>query len=704
MLMNKKIFILLLLCVLGLSVSADRAMPGLWRTLHLNDGTEVLAELKGDEYAHYWQSAVGEVFVERGNKFLRSTLEEVEQLAFERRTMMSAETVASARTRSVARSKDAFQGSKKGIIILVEFKDKSFSMESPQEYYTRMANEVGFSSGQQQGSVHDYFLEQSNGQFDLTFDVVGPVKMPQNFDYYGADGENGNIDVNAGSMLVTAINTVNASVNWADYDWNGDNEVEQIYFIYAGGGQATGAGSNTIWPHKHNFHSRKEFNYQPATKNGIILDVYACSNEVNQNNKVAGIGTLCHEFSHCMGLPDMYDTSGNSGNTAANYGMGTWDLMNSGSYNNNGYTPAGYTSWEKMMAGWLQPVELVTDTYVNNMMPLSQGGQSYIIYNPAYRNEFYMLEHRAKIGWDKKIPGEGMLVLYVDYDERIFNYYNAPNTYKQGINDHQRLTIFHADNTDQDRNESTDAYPFGDLNVLSNYSTPSAKLYNANTDGTKMMNIRVNRISKNDDGTMSFVFGDWANADDAVLFAESFDDCNGTGANDGNWMPFKVATGTFRPDNQGWSASYLKGGRHCARVGNMSAEDLISPSINFTGSTTLSFRAAPFTGEGTMTLTISLDNSDLTLSQTQFTLAQGEWGNFSTEISGTGSAKLTFSADCRLYLDDVLVRDNTQTGIECIPGIKSERTENTLYDLQGRKANSTTSKGVFIQDGKKIIK
>jgi hypothetical protein len=219
-----------------------------------------------------------------------------------------------------------------------------------------------------------------------------------------------------------------------------------------------------------------------------------------------------------------------------------------------------------------------------------------------------------------------------------------------------------------------------------------------------MMNIRVNRISKNDDGTMSFVFGDWANADDAVLFAESFDDCNGTGANDGSWMPFKVATGTFRPDNQGWSASYLKGGRHCARVGNMSAEDLISPSINFTGSTTLSFRAAPFTGEGTMTLTISLDNSDLTLSQTQFTLTQGEWGNFSTEISGTGSAKLTFSADCRLYLDDVLVRDNTQTGIECIPGIKSERTENTLYDLQGRKANSTTSKGVFIQDGKKIIK
>ena len=105
-----------------------------------------------------------------------------------------------------------------------------------------------------------------------------------------------------------------------------------------------------------------------------------------------------------------------------------------------------------------------------------------------------------------------------------------------------------------------------------------------------------------------------------------------------------------------------------------------------------------------MTLTISLDNSDLTLSQTQFTLTQGEWGNFSTEISGTGSAKLTFSADCRLYLDDVLVRDNTQTGIECIPGIKSERTENTLYDLQGRKANSTTSKGVFIQDGKKIIK
>lgn len=705
--MTKRISLFAISVLAALVAFADRAMPGLWQTKKLPDGTELKVELMGDEHVHFWQTVDGVRYFERNGVLRLTDVKEIDSIAFARRSVVFGDNrVPNARMYSNVSNKASFVGKKRGLIILVEFSDKTFAMDSPQEYYYRQANEVGFKDGQQLGSVHDYFYDQSDGQFDLTFDVVGPVKMMDGYAYYGQDDAHGNIDVNVGSMLVSAINMVSDQVDWSDYDWNDDNEVEQVYFIYAGGGQATGAGSNTIWPHKHNLRYVKETGYKPIVKNGITIDTYACSNEVNNNGRTAGIGTLCHEFSHCLGLPDMYDTSGNSGNTAANYGMGTWDIMNSGSYNNGGYTPAGYTSWEKMMAGWLEPVELTSDAVVRDMKPLSEGGQSYIIYNPAYRNEYYMLEHRAKTGWDKYIPSEGMLILHVDYDERIFNYYNAPNTFLDGVNDHQRLTIFHADNTEGDNNEETDPYPYNNLNVLSNYSTPSASLHNPNTDGSKDMNIRVHRIAKNDDGTMSFVFGDLASADKSVVFAESFDDCNGTGANDNNWLIFRTAIGTFRPDAEGWSASYMKGGRHCARFGELAAEDVVTPTICFTGSNTLTLRVAPYAQEGTMTLNLSVDNPNLKLSQTSVTLSPQEWTVFTTEVSGSGDAKVTLSADCRLYVDDMVVIDNTQTGIENTLDDNywmNNGNADYVYDLQGRRVYGDALKGVYVRNGKKII-
>lgn len=716
--MKKLYSLAAILCFCSLAVFADRAMPGLWQTKTLPDGKEVKVELCGDEFAHFWRTATGVCYVERDGVLRPVTTAEIEIKAQSRRAQRN---MSAGSRRMAARANgakhSAYKGSRKGLIILVEFSNKSFSMSDPQQYYERMANEIGYDGGKQQGSVRDYFLEQSNGQFDLTFDVIGPLKMSNGYDYYGADN-NSDTDVNIDKMLTSAINMANNTVTWSDYDWDGDGEVDQIYFLYAGGGQATGGGDNTIWPHKWSL-SAVTGTGVPMTKQGMILDTYACSNEILniRNNTVAGIGTICHEFSHCLGLPDMYDTTGNSGNTATNYGMGNWDLMNSGNYNNNGYTPAGYTSWEKMMAGWLEPVELTSDTYVTGMLPLNQGGQSYIVYNPANRNEYYMLENRAKAGWDAGLPGEGMLILHVDYDERIFLWYNAPNTFFEDTyykisNDHQRLTIFHADNTESDNNEATDPYPYGNLNVLSNYSVPAAKLHNANTDGSKNMNIRINRISRAEDGTMSFVFGDLASAEPSVLFAESFDDCDGTGANDERWSSFRTAMGVLRPDVEGWNSVYVKGGRHCARVGESAPAtgnevSLTSPSINFTGDCTLTFRAAPFATEGTMTLNLSTDNSAIKLSNSTMSLTAKQWTEFTVNVTGNGTAKLTFSADCRMYLDDIMVRDNTVTGIENIPMeaiLGNKSTDNMIYDMQGRRVNNTNGHGVYILNGMKVVK
>lgn len=707
--MRKLFTTVAMLCLCTLATLADRAMPGLWQTKTLADGTEVKVELCGDEFVHFWRSAAGVHYVERSGVLHPVAANELEDMAQARRAVVDISAGARRMAARAAGSRSAYVGSKKALIILVEFPNKYFSMNNPQQFYERMANEVGFSSGNQRGSVHDYFMEQSGGQFDLTFDVVGPVKMSNGYEYYGADSDE-RTDVNVDKMITAAINVADSKVKWKDYDWDGDGEVEQVYIIYAGGGQATGAGDDTVWPHKWYISSANGTGYALRRQN-MVIDTYACSNELYFNNAIAGIGTICHEFSHCLGLPDMYDLTGNSGSTSTNYGMGNWDLMNSGNYNNNGYTPAGYTSWEKMMAGWLEPVELTTDTYVTDMLPLNEGGQSYIIYNPANRNEYYMLEHRAKSGWDKHIPGEGMLVLHVDYDEKIFMWYNCPNTFANG-NDHQRLTIFHADNTEGTNNEGTDPYPFGNLNVLSNYSIPAATVYNTNTDGTKNMNIRINRISRAEDGTMSFVFGDLAAVEPSVLFAESFDDCNGTGANDDRWSSFRTATGEFRPDVEGWEAEYIKGGRHCARVGlsrPASAEEAVtasSPLINFTGDCVLTFRAAPFASEGTKTLTLSTDNPAISLSQTTIQLGVGNWMDCEVKVTGKGAAKLTFSGDCRLYLDDIMVRDNTVTGIEDIPAdaVWGNKGGNAIYDMQGRRVRDTDAHGVYILNGVKVVK
>jgi hypothetical protein len=161
---------------------------------------------------------------------------------------------------------------------------------------------------------------------------------------------------------------------------------------------------------------------------GVTIDTYACSSELTidyyNNNVIDGIGTICHEFSHCLGFPDMYDY------TQKNFGMGDWDLMDRGCYNGDGcgFVPAGYSSYEKWCAGWLEPIELKDeDVEVTDLKPLSQGGDAYVIYNDKNPDEFYLLENRQNVNWDAELPGKGLLVLHADYDPEIWEW-NVVNT------------------------------------------------------------------------------------------------------------------------------------------------------------------------------------------------------------------------------------------------------------------------------------
>lgn len=517
----------------GITAIAIPAQKGAKRPIKLADGTTVLAELKGDEFRSYWQTDDGKCFIMNSDNHL---FDEVNIKYFspnseQNRIVANKKRISRIRKAQIAKTTiggehQPYIGKKKGLIILAEFKNKKFKSNHNNAYYNDLANKEGFSTAYGHvGSVRDYFFDQSNGQFELDFDVVGPVSLPNNYAYYGAHTKDGSNDSKPGTMVAQACKLAyeKFGVNYADYDWDEDGEVEQVYVLYAGQGEAAGGDEDTVWPHEFNL-QYSDWGAKLVFDN-IKIDTYACGSEqsvtVIYNHFTGGyslkefpdgIGTLCHEFSHCLGIPDMYDT-----NYGGNYGMGSWDIMCQGSYNGDGrgYRPANYTAYEKMYAGWLEPVVLDKPTTVKGVKPSNLYGQTFAIYNEANKNEYYLLENRQQEGnWDYALPGSGLMITHVDYDANIWEI-NSVNTninysdiygesYKKYDNDHQRCTIFHADNSVAD--ESKDLYPSNGNNALTDISTPAANIYTAKEDGSLLMGKSITNITQNADGTIDFDF------------------------------------------------------------------------------------------------------------------------------------------------------------------------------------------------------
>lgn len=504
--------------LITLSTFGVPAKRGQWRLLPLANGQQVMAEVVGDEYGHFWRASDGRCFQPQGEIYrqvdtdtLLRGIHQRRQAASVRMQQLRQRNGGPKRSLGI-KPTSTFQGKKKGIIILVEFSNKRFSTnytKFPSQYkdarafYDCLANQAGFNEkvwgfndqnvrqrAQYKGSVHDYFTEQSGGQFDLTFDVVGPYTMTQPYSYYGKNG-----DANVRVLVKTACERAYADgVDFSQYDWDGDGNVDQVFILYAGHGQAdyNNDDDDLIWPH--------EYEISPLRLGKATVSTYACSNEINGSGIPTGIGTFCHEFSHCMGFPDFYDTN------YQNFGMGAWDLLDMGSYNGDGYQPAGYTAYEKMICGWVEPTVLSTtaaSTAYTGIKPLAEMGQTFIVYNPNHNDEYYMLENRQPVGFDASLPGSGLLVTHVDYDEQIFGYNYVNNTSNSYFNDHQRMSILHANDFEDGDNA---AYPYWENDSLCPTSKPATTLYHALKDGTTTLPIKLSAITQHDDQTMSFNF------------------------------------------------------------------------------------------------------------------------------------------------------------------------------------------------------
>lgn len=387
-------------------------------------------------------------------------------------------------------------GKRKGLVILVDFQDVKMQSAHDNAEWNDFFNKVGYNTLGNTGSVHDYFYSQSYGQFDLSFDVVGPVTVSKNMADYGANDEKGN-DKDPGGMVYEACKLAADKVNFADYDWDGDGEVDQVFVIYAGYGEASFPTllPNTIWPHEWTL---ADAGYS-LTLQGVKIDTYGCTAELNDygSTKMAGIGTACHEFSHCLGLPDIYDTSGGDC-----FGMDMWDVMDYGSYGGDGYHPVGYNTYQRWVSGWMQPEVLSKPADVYDLPALSDSPKSYVVYNDNRPAEYYIFENRQQTGFDKELPAHGMLVIHVDYYSSIWEY-NEVNT----VSSHPRFGIVAADNDRSAESLKGDTYPGTSGNTsLTDTSTPQATLFNSNTDETKLLGKPVTEISESADGLISFLF------------------------------------------------------------------------------------------------------------------------------------------------------------------------------------------------------
>ena len=338
-------------------------------------------------------------------------------------------------------------GEKKFLVILFEFNDKPFTHSKLE--FKRLFNQVNYTTNGATGSVHDYYYDVSGGLFSLSVNVVGPYTGMYNTAHYG-NSNNGYQD-----FANEAVEYASADVDFSDYDNDGDGYIDGLHIIFAGSGEEAGAGEDCIWSHKWNI-------FNEPVYNNTIVDVYSCSPECSGSagTEMTRIGVICHELGHVFGAPDFYDTD-YAGSGGEFPGLGQWDIMSSGSWNRGGISPAHHNPYTKVyIYGWrtCDTIDATPERYIMN--PVENGGEIHRV-NTSTNRDFFLIENRQQIKWDKGIPGHGMLVYHI--------HPNAIDGYVSNSRHPQQIYIL------AKPNNATDTFPRNEpssYGIVNNSDTP----------------------------------------------------------------------------------------------------------------------------------------------------------------------------------------------------------------------------------------
>lgn len=550
----KKILFIFTFILFTTASWAAKAYP-LPITITQADGTPLTIILRGDEHYHWYMTQDGALLCRQGNAYyvaaveadgslsatkqlahnkdLRSDVER-ELISKQDRIAFSTRVKAKSARRRASIEDDLLSeqtlfphsGTPKAVVILAEFQDTPFTITNPRRSFEQYLNGKGRSVNYDNGeasnlsSVAQYFSDMSFKKFIPQFDIYGPVKLPDSLKYYGGNSYNKNgdliqTDVHFGNLIKDACTLMNDSLDFSAYDANNDGYVDLVYIVYAGFSESlSGNSSDCIWP-KSGFQNFGKFDGKTVARYGV-------NNELNgfpgaySYPRINGIGLFCHEFSHTLGLPDLYQSNDACDN---NHEMEFWDLMDGGEYTKNGYLPTPYTAWEREAMGWMN-IETLSEEGQLQLTPIQEGGKAYRIVNDNATNEYYIIENIQERGWydakskGKSIKGHGMLVYHVDYNKSYFTLGQKPNETKN----HPRMTVVAADGlllSSTNCNDSTLLYyqemngdPFPGTSGVTSLTDDMTR-----QDGKSMLytytgklNKPIYNIKEDEDGVISFDF------------------------------------------------------------------------------------------------------------------------------------------------------------------------------------------------------
>lgn len=408
------------------------------------------------------------------------------------------------------------------LVILVTFKGDStyFNMENPREEYDRLFNEKCYNNGAGKGCVADYFRDQSYGQCNLQFDIYGPYETSGKAQpYANPTSDTYNTGRSAMMEATQMMLNENPGMSFNVYDWNGNGWVNQVLYVFAGYSGNNAKSFGYVWPNTNTISTIQTPSGQRISNYSVTAECWPIPDKES-----CGIGTICHEFSHSLGLPDIYPT-----NSSAGYSMvDEWDVMDGGNFTNYGWCPPNYSPLEKILMKWLEPIELTEATTITGLKSVADGGEIYKIRHTD--DEYYLLENRQWTGWDAGVPGRGLVVYHVKY-----SYSRWSSNMVNSIAGSPFYSIVHADGLDYDAWEalvaargytsqyqdssrmknyhlSTSPYPWSTdsttivNNELSDTSSPASLMYETNAEGRTYLSKAIRNISMTDDGLISFDF------------------------------------------------------------------------------------------------------------------------------------------------------------------------------------------------------
>ncbi len=499
--MKKILLSLALFLSVATQAFAVKARPGIAH-LTLTDGTEVSAQLFGDENFHYYAMLDGTPLKLSTNGKYEKTTQDHLQVKF---SAVQAKRAQATRATGIGTSAAYFPhvGSPKALVILVQFQDVKFKSSDPLATFNHYLNaEMGeeapsadaniFRTEEEYtnyGSVKEYFKEASLGKFTPQFDIIGPVTVSQNSAYYGKNGSQGDgDDENYTKMISEACQLVDSEVNFADYDSDNDGYVDLVYIIYAGYSESiSGNSEDCLWPKSGTAYFYQKFDGKSIRRFGINNELNNTPSDTkNGKYYLNGIGLFCHEFSHTMGLPDLYPTNNLTNN---NQSPEYWSVMDMGEYTADGYCPTPYSPWERSIMGWIQPIELsATVAQQIKLEPYATNGKSYKIDSDNDSGEYLLVQNIQNEGWYKGLAGYGLLVWRIDYaDKDAVNLYDNPNN-TQGK---PRVMIVPADGTVI--NSYNKAYTTAEYQTsLENDPYPSYLPGTANIDVNSLTEVQLN--------------------------------------------------------------------------------------------------------------------------------------------------------------------------------------------------------------------